>query len=71
MSCGAGVRVGVILGGSRGGTGPFSGSFGVSLAVSGGSRVPSPGQATARERISQFAEANSMRRWFRFLVIPR
>ena len=26
---------------------------------------------SSRERISQFAEANSMCRWFRFLAIPR
>ena len=60
----------VILGGSRGGPG-LSGSFGVSWPFAG--RLPGrhPVRATARERISQFAEANSMCRWFRFLVIPR
>ena len=30
-----------------------------------------PVRATARARISQFAEANSMCRWLRFLAIPR
>ena len=30
-----------------------------------------PVRVTARARISQFAEANSMCRWLRFLPIPR
>ena len=30
-----------------------------------------PVRATARARISQFAEANSTCRWLRFLAIPR
>lgn len=30
-----------------------------------------PMRATARTRISQFAEANSMFGWFRFLASPR
>jgi len=30
-----------------------------------------PARVTARARISQFAEANSMCRWLRFFAIPR